>query len=178
MKDFRGIEITDTGNEALVEQSGFHRPIEFPEFGMECIGTDRKCICSEHGGAEKLIALLCRPDVGGPQTTTIPIDDLATIRKFQMDHDPNMLEGRRIRDQGQSRHLGLQDDPILVVESDQNPFSDSVDGQDRSALETCWPSDRFGAHRNRSVAILWKLDLGYPPTDCREQSTPHGFDFG
>jgi hypothetical protein len=44
-----------------------------------------------------------------------------------MDDQADVIKGRWVGDQGQSCHFRLKDNPMGIVEPDQNPFGDSVD---------------------------------------------------
>jgi hypothetical protein len=133
MENLGRIEVAHACHEALIEQSGLYRPLELAEPLMELLCVDRQRIGPEDRWAEESIALICRPDMGRSQSAAVPIEDSLALSILKMNHQTDVFESRWIGDQGQACHFGLQDNLRVTVESDQNPFGDSVDPQDRSA---------------------------------------------
>jgi hypothetical protein len=133
MEDFGRIEVAHACHEALIEQSGLHRPLELAVPLMELLCIDQQRIGPEDRWAEESVALICRPDMGRSQSAAVPIEDSLALSILKMNHQPDMFERRWLGDQGQACHFGLQDNLKIIVESDQHPFGDSVDPQDRSA---------------------------------------------
>ena len=133
MENFGRIEVAHACHEALIEQSGLDWPLELAVPLMKLLCIDLQRVGPEDRWAEELVALICRPDMGCPQSAAVPIEDSLAVSILKMNHKTDVFESWRIGDQGQACHFGLQDNLKVIIESDQNPFGDSVDPQDRSA---------------------------------------------
>ena len=124
------------------------------------------------------LALLSRPEMDGPETATVPINEAITRSAGHVDYQASVLGGGRIGDEGEACHLWLHHNRVPVVESDQDSLCDAIHSNDSRATHSSMPIDRRRGHLDRPIGDLRKLDAGDGTTDRRHQSTPHGFHFG
>lgn len=113
-----------------------------------------------------------------PQTSSIPIDELTGRGASHVDHHPHMLLAGRLGDECEPSHLGLHDDAVAAVQSHHHSFGDPLYGDNGSPSGSLGESVSRRGSLNRTVGDIWKLDFIDKPSNQREETAPHRFDFG
>lgn len=63
----------------------------------------------------------------------------------------------RIRDEGETCHLGLHDDGCAAVQLDENPFGNSIDGGNALAVEQSIPLGSIWRDLDGAIGDIGKL---------------------
>jgi len=95
-----------------------------------------------------------------------------------MDHHPNVLQTGGLGDECESRHFGLHDDAVAVVQANQYTFRDSFYRNDRPATGSFGEGVCVRSSLNRPIWNFRKLDVLDNASDKGHKTSPHGFDFG
>jgi len=178
MQDLGCIEISDSGDRVLIEQTHLDRYLPMREPLLEQRAIDRQRVGTESFPCQPLPDIFVGEQTHGSQSALIPEQQVATGgSRLEVGDQAKMGLVGRVGQRQQAGHSGFEHEPVAAFELQRDTFPEPFDGRYPLSEQSPSQDRRCRLNRDRSEPAAGLGQVGQAGSEQRQQAAAHRFDF-